>query len=329
MDMKMKILTRKIRTTHSAATVVIAALLGTGAMCAVQSQEPPPPANHWFDWDQVDSYKPFMLRKCGATPAIYEEFNQTAHKVAQAWGEAPGATGPDEYAQFSWMPSGCHLGSFKGVIEYWPWPRSDFRMEAVPGQPGKARPHITGETLYMSLSINTPAGITRIPVMNPNESAEVGITHVSRRIGGFPVYNDDHVLVIEAKGRSLFEPVSLGEALQRWIQYSYSGEHSLERHKALLAQLSPEELKKPAYLERDTTNGVIVTAPNDKTDPIVRYSRSYFDKSLSPATAQLLTLDIHFLDWHYRLDDPSHDGNRYSYNMTLNPDWSKIATLLR
>jgi len=329
MDMTMKFRTSKIRTAHPVSAVLIAALLVTGALCAAQSQEPPPPASHWFDWGQNDVYKPFMARKCGATPAIYEEFNRTAHEIAQAWGETSGSTGPDEYAQFTWMPNGCHLGSFKGVIEYWPWPRSDFRMEAVPGQPGKARPHITGEALYMSLSINTPAGITRVPEMNPNESEEVGIIHVSRRIDGFPVYNIDHVLVIEAKGRSLFEPVSLGEALQRWIQYAYSGEHSLERHKALLAQLSPEELKKPAYLERDTTNGVIVTAPNDKTDPIVRYSRSYFDKNLSPATAQLLTLDIHFLDWYYSLDHPSHAGHRYSYNMTLNPVWSKIATLLR
>jgi hypothetical protein len=73
---------------------------------------------------------------------------------------------------------------------------------------------------------------------------------------------------------------------------------------------------------------LIVTTPNDKTDPIVRYCQSSFDKNVSPATAQLLTLDIHFLDWYYSLDHPSHAGHRYSYNMTLNPDWSKIAALL-
>jgi hypothetical protein len=202
-------------------------------------------------------------------------------------------------------------------------------MEAVPGHPGKARPHITGEALYMMLDVNQPAGLTAENNMNPRDSEEVGYIHVTRRIGGYPVYNFDHVLVVEAKGRSIFEPVSLGEALERWIQYAYPGEAAIERHKALLARLSPEERKQPAYLQHDgNSDKLIVTTPNDKTDPIVRYSRSYFDKSLSPATAQLLTLDIHFLDWLYP-NDPSHAFHRYSYNMTLNPDWGKIATLLR
>jgi len=316
-------------TAYRVATLFVAALLGTSAPSIAQSTEPPPPANHWFDWEQNNYYKAGIMRKFGVTPAVYEEFNQTAHKIAQIWGETPGATGPDEYAQWTWQPYGCHLGSLKGHLQYWPWPRSDFRMEAVPGHPGKARPHITGETLYMMLDVNQPAGITAENNMNPNDSEEVGYIHVTRRIGGYPVYNFDHVLVVEAKGRSIFEPVSLGEALERWIQYAYPGEAAIEPHKALLARLSPEERKQPAYLQHDgNSDKLIVATPNDKTDPIVRYSRNYFDKSLSPATPQLLTLDIHFLDWFYTLDDPSHADHRYSYNMTLNADWSKIAALL-
>jgi hypothetical protein len=321
--------THKTRTAHRGASLLAVSLLGAAALSIAQSTEPPPPANHWFDWSQNDYYQAGILRKCSVTPGVYAEFNQTAHKIAQAWGETPGSTGPDEYAQWMWQPYGCHLGSLKGHLQYWPWPRSDFRMEAVPGHPGKARPHITGEALYMMLDVNQPAGLTPENNMNPKDSQEVGYIHVSRRIGGYPVYNFDHVLVVEAKGRSIFEPVSLGEALERWIQYAYPGEAAIERHKALLAQLSPDELKQPAYLQHDgNSDKLIVTAPNDKTDPIVRYSRSYFDKNVSPATAQLLTLDLHFLDLVHDANDPVNAGHRYSLNILNAADWGRMAALL-
>ena len=231
-----------------------------------------------------------MLRKCGITAAAYDEFTQAAHRLAQIWGETPGATEPNDYAQWRWQPTGCHLGSLKGHLEYRPWPRYDFHMGWVPGHPGKARVHITGEALPMQIPINQPAGLTPENNMNPQNSEEVGYIHVSRRIGGYPVYNFDHVLVVEAKGRTISEPVSRGEALQSWIQYAYTNEAAIERHKMLLARLTPEEQKQPAYLEQDGNVGMhIVTAADAKTDPIVRYSKSYFDKSLSPATPQLLT----------------------------------------
>jgi len=320
---------RHLRNSKHTATLFIAALLVAALKCSAQSPEPPPPASHWFDWEQRDGRKAGTLRMCHVTAEIYEEFNQTAHKIADVWGATPGSTGPDEYAQWTWEPTGCHLASLKGLLEYWPWPRSDFRMEKAPGASGKARVHITGEALPMRLEINHPAGITRIPVMNPPDKEEIGYIHVSRRAGGYPIYNYDHVLVIEANGRSLFEPVTLGEALQRWIQYAYSTEPSVERHKALLARLSQEELKQPAYYdESSVATGTIVTAPTKNTDPIVRYSRSYFDKSVSPAAPQLLTLDLHFLDLNHETMDDRTAHHWYDVNMVYSPDWHKLAAIL-
>ena len=324
----MKFRLRKLRNAQHAATL-LTALLGAAVRCSAQSAEPPPPASHWFDWEQRDNSKAGTLRLCHVTPEVYEDFNRTAHRIADAWGATPDSTGPDEYAQWTWQPSGCHLGSLKGLLEYWPWPRSDFRMETVPGAPGKARVHITGEALPMRLEVNHPAGITFIHVMNPQDKDEIGFIHVSMRAGGYPIYDANHVLVIEANGRSLFEPVSLGEALQRWIQYAYSNEPSIERHKALLAQLSPEALKQPAYFDRSSVaTGIIVAAPNDKTDPIVRYNRNYFDKSVSPAVPQLLTLDLHFLDLYHETMADRTAHHWYDLNMVYSPDWHKLAGML-
>ena len=312
-----------------AATLFVAVLLGAVAQCSAQSPEPPPPASHWFDWEQRDNLEAGTLRMCHVTPEVYEEFNRTAHKIAEVWGSTPGSTGPDEYAQWTWQPSGCHLGSLKGLLEYWPWPRSDFRMERVPGASGRPRVRITGEAMPMRLEINHPAGITPIPVMNPAEKREIGFIHVSRRAGGYPIYDFDHVLVIEANGRSLFEPVSLGEALERWIHYAYSNEPSLERHKAMLERLSVEELKQPAYFDQSSvSSGTIVTAPNNNTDPIVRYNRNYFDKSVSPAVPQLLTLDVHFLDLNHETMADRTAHHWYNLNMVYSPDWRKLAGML-
>jgi hypothetical protein len=320
---------RHLRNALYAATLLIAALLVAALQCSAQSAEPPPPASHWFDWDQRDNSKAGILRVCHVSPQIYEQFNETAHKIADAWGATPNSTGPDEYAQWTWQPSGCHLASLKGLLEYWPWPRSDFRMEKAPGASGNARVHITGEALPMRLEINHPAGITSIPVMNPPDKVEIGYIHVSRRAGGYPIYNYDHVLVIEANGRSLFEPVSLGEALQRWIQYAYANEPSLLRHKALLAHLSPEALKQPAYFDTSTVpTGIIVTTPTKNTDPIVRYSQSYFDKNVSPAVPQLLTLDLHFLDLNHETMADRTAHHWYNVNMVYSPDWHKLASML-
>jgi hypothetical protein len=311
-------------------TLLSAAFAASCYGAAATAQTPPqPPESHWFDWKQNNYYQASLAHECGATVALYAEFNRNARQVAQAWGATPGSTGPDLYSQWDWMPSGCPAGVLAGALIYWPWPTSYFRMEAVPGHPGAARPHFINETHPLTLTINRPEGIEFMNQMNPKDKNEIGFIRVTRRIGGYPVYNNDHVLVIEAAGRSLYQPVTLSEALNRWITYAYSNEWATERHRALLAKLSPPELQRPAYLYHDENNrDQIVTEPGKDARPVVRYNPDYFDKTGSRAAAQLLTVDVHFLDLVRPPPNPAYSTAWYPQNLLNNADWQRIASLL-
>lgn len=289
-----------------------------------------PAGEHWFPWVQNNYYARAMAQSCGASKPVYDELTRAVQRLATAWAATPGATGADLYGRMQWNPQGCKSGVLDGDLIYWPWPSGYFRMEPAPGKPGQTRPHFTNETVPLTMGINKPQGITFVGQMNAEGHDEVGYIKATRRISGLPVYDFDHVLVAAVPGRELFKPVTLDEALHRWLQYAYPNEWARERHQALLARLTTAELQQPAYYYRDENNREqIVTAPGTRIFPIVRYNPDYFDKSKPRSAVQLITVDVHFLDFSRDVNDPRVGTQRFARHMLEATDWSQLAALLR
>lgn len=312
-----------------AAALLAPALLAYAVLCGTTPAHAADSAaaadSHWLPWENNYRYV-----GCGNEQAL-APWTERLHSLAGQLEQTPQITGPALWAHWQAVVSSCGR-PYRGELLYWPWPAEQVRQVPVPGQPGRTRLQHDGETTPLRLKVNVLNWLEAGDDLNDMNKSElrIGVAHITRHIGGYPVLHD-RVLLVTRPGREPYRAVSVETALKAYLKqadaHRLPNDTFAPQAREMLSRLDAATLQGPAYyLDDHTWPHKIVTSPQPNAEPLLTINLDYYDSALPPQAIQALAVDLMGMDIDLPTSDRRAVHGRHARHLLEAADWNRIAT---
>jgi hypothetical protein len=291
------------------------------------------------------------------SPAEISDFGRARQRLADLIGLQPAAKPPRGVSLTCFVQATSPLIAGKADTPSWPVPMMNIvHFNNILEKDGKPV-WDSDSPVEMTFYVNDPehSGCESYANGEARDSMNREIFYQSQKAGeaqGFPIYRDSHGLetVILTRGhRPVLIPLTQEEFLKLSIRISESqlkelGDYAkdpgypliarLERHKAVLAAMSPSQRRAQAMYLRNEDPREPDLAPQGSKEawPLVIINPEWFDPALPRSAVQLVCITFDFGPSFDPNDPkPGEDGSVDSlrlWEMKRTIDWKSISSLL-